>query len=34
MQNLLFFELGLIGAGLGFTILHEMSPRTHHNYLQ
>ena len=29
----LYFELGLDGSGLGLIIFHNLSPRTHHNYL-
>ena len=28
-----FFNLGLIGSGLGLMTFHKMSPKTHHNYL-
>ena len=28
-----FFQLGLIGSGMGLMIFHRMSPKTHHNYL-
>ena len=28
-----FFELGLIGSGLGLMIFNKMIPRTRHNYL-
>ena len=28
-----FFQLELIGSGLGLMIFHKMSPKSHHNYL-